>query len=87
MADKKENKAKKPKVKYIDDGRTIADMSGLSGIDKRYTGPKGTFKDQLTTYWNTVKLMFVPMMVTIGIITLAFLVMWLILTLGYTANA
>ena len=87
MADKKENKAKKPKVKYIDDGRTIADMSGLSGIDKRYTGPKGTFKEQLTTYWNTVKLMFVPMMVTIGIITLAFLVMWLILTIGYTANA
>ena len=62
-------------------------MSGLSGIDKRYTGPKGTFKDQLTTYWNTVKLMFVPMMVTIGIITLAFLVIWLVLTIGYTANA
>ena len=31
MADKKEKKAKKPKVKYIDDGRTIADMSGLDG--------------------------------------------------------
>ena len=84
MADKKQ---KKEKVRYIDDGRTIADMSALSGVDKRYTGPKGTFKDQMRTYWNTVKLMFVPMMVTIGIICIAFLIMWLILTIGYTANA
>ena len=84
MADKKQ---KKEKVRYIDDGRTIADMSGLSGVDKRYTGPKGTFKDQMRTYWNTVKLMFVPMMVTIGIICIVFLIMWLLLTLGYTANA
>ena len=80
------NKEKKPKVKYIDDGRTIADMSALSGVDKRYTGPKGGFKAQLQTYWNAVKLMFVPMMVTIGIICLAFLIMWLMLTIGYTAN-
>ncbi|MBQ7343642.1 MAG: hypothetical protein IJW53_02625 [Clostridia bacterium] len=79
-------KEKKPKVKYIDDGRTIADMSGLQGVDKRYTGPKGGFKAQLRTYWNTVKLMFVPMMVTIGIITLAFLIMWIMLTLSYTIN-
>lgn len=83
MAGKKE---KNPKIKYIDDGRTLADMSGLRGVDKRYTGPKGGFKAQARTYWNAVKLMFVPMMVTIGIISLAFLIMWLMLTLGYTAN-
>lgn len=82
----KDKKQKKPKVKYIDDGRTIADMSALSGVDKRYTGPKGGFKAQLKTYWNAVKLMFVPMMVTIGIICLAFLIMWLMLTLGYNIN-
>ena len=83
MANKKK---KKPKVKYIDDGRTIADMSGIRGVYKRYTGPKGGFKEQATTYWNTVKLMFKPMMVTIGIISLAFFIMWLMLTIGYTAN-
>lgn len=83
MANKKE---KKPKVKYIDDGRTIADMSGLGGVDRRYTGPKGGFKASLRTYWNAVKLMFVPMLVTIGIISLAFLIMWLMLTLGYKTN-
>ena len=83
MADKKQ---KKPKITYIDDGRTIADMSALRGVDKRYTGPKGGFKAQLQTYWNAVKLMFVPMMVTIGIICLAFLIMWLMLTIGYNTN-
>ena len=82
----KDKKDKKPKIRYIDDGRTIADMSALSGVDKRYTGPKGGFKAQLNTYWNAVKLMFVPMMVTIGIICLAFLIMWLMLTLGYNIN-
>ena len=82
-----DNKQKKQKVRYIDDGRTIADMSGLRGVDKRYTGPKGGFREQARTYWNTVKMMFVPMMVTIGIISLAFFIMWLMLTIGYTANA
>ncbi len=83
----KGTKKKKKKVTYIDDGRTIADMSSLSGVDKKYTGAKGTFKEQLTTYWNTVKLMFVPMLVTIGIICVVFLIMWILLTIGYTANA
>ena len=80
-------KEKKQKVRYIDDGRSLADMSALRGVDKRYVGPKGGFKAQARTYWNTVTLMFVPMMVTIGIICLAFFIMWLMLTVGYTANA
>lgn len=81
------DKKKKEKVRYIDDGRSLADMSGVSGVNKKYVGPKGTLKDQMRTYWNTVKLMFVPMMVTIGIITGVFLIMWILLTIGYTANA
>ena len=80
------NKKKKQKVRYIDDGRSLADMSGISGVNKKYVGEKGTLKDQARTYWNTVKLMFVPMMITIGIITAAFLIMWILLTISYTAN-
>ena len=79
-------KKKKERVKYIDDGRTIADMSALSGANKKYQKSKGTAKEQLTTYWNAVKLMFVPMMITIGIISAVFLIMWLLLTLSYTIN-
>ena len=79
-------KKKKEKVRYIDDGRTIADMSGISGVDKKYVGPKGTLKEQARTYWNTVKMMFIPMMVTIGIICLVYLIMLLLLTISYTVN-
>ena len=81
-----EKKKKKKKVKYVDDGRTIADMSGVYGVDKRYVGPKGTFKEQARTNWNTVKMMFIPMMITIGIITAVFFIMWLFLTISYTVN-
>ena len=79
-------KKKKEKVRYIDDGRTIADMSGISGVDRRYVGPKGSLKEQARTYWNTVKMMFIPMMVTIGIICVVFLIMWIFLTISYTVN-
>ena len=79
-------KKKKEKIRYIDDGRTLADMSGISGVDKKYVGPKGTLKEQARTYWNTVKMMFIPMMVTIGIICLVYLIMLLLLTISYTVN-
>ena len=79
-------KKKKEKIRYIDDGRTIADMSGISGVDRRYVGPKGSLKEQARTYWNTVKMMFIPMMVTIGIICVVYLIMLLLLTLSYTIN-
>ena len=93
---------KKKKVKYYDDGRTLADMSGLygkknTGADNSadeeppYRGNPGIFgsyrpghrpKDWLKTYWETVKLMFLPMLVTMGIIAVAFFVLWIILTLA-----
>ena len=93
---------KKKKVKYYDDGRTIADMSELYGNKKDgpsddfdgeapYRGDPGLFgpyrpghtpKDWLKTYWNTVKTMFLPMLVTMGIISVAFLVLYLILELA-----
>lgn len=84
MSDKKQKKAK---VRYIDDGRSLADMSGIRGGDRRHYSSKGTLRDQARTYWNAVKLMFIPMLVTIGIISLAFFIMWLMLTVGTAVNA
>ncbi len=75
---KKDNKKKKKTV-YIDDGRTIADMSGIGAPRLSSTGKKGTLKDRFNTYKNAVKMMFVPMLVTLGIITLAYLIMYLLL--------
>ncbi len=97
---KSDNKKKKKSV-YVDDGRTIADMSGLYGKkspdegssdgEPPYRGDPGLFgpyrpghgpKDWAKTYWNTVKTMFLPMLATIGIISVAFLVLWIILEIA-----
>ena len=89
MSDKK--KKKKQKVTYIDDGRTIADMSGTSKPNpilgnRPQSSSKGrrraTAREQWHTYTSAVKQMFVPMLVVMGIITAAFMVMYLILKYG-----
>ncbi len=83
----KKDKKKKEKVIYIDDGRTIADMSGTSGgmfsARKKKERTKPVISSRQTpfqTYWNAVRMMFVPMLVALGIITVAFLLMRLLMT-------
>ena len=57
---------KKEKVKYVDDGRTLADMSNVGGprLSGR-NGPRPDAKEVWKTYWSAVKMMFVPMLVVI----------------------
>lgn len=84
------NKKKKTKTVYIDDGRTIADMSGLYGKNRSKSNqefsdlgrPKSTLRDQARTYFAAVKTMILPMLMTIGGITLVFLILYLILELA-----
>ena len=77
MADKKK-KEKKPKVKYIDDGRTIADMSNVGyGTCNKGGNRSSSAKEKWQTYWEAVKMMFVPMLIVLGIITLAYLLLFL----------
>jgi len=72
-------KVKKEKVIYIDDGRTIADMSGVSGgMDWTRKGTTSSPKDIWRTYWSAVKMMFKPMLVVIGFILAVFLIASLI---------
>ncbi len=78
------SKQKKKKVKYIDDGRTIADMSevGRKRAEKKLDDlnrPDSSFKAQWNTYWSTVKAMLLPMLVVIGIICVAFGVMYFLM--------
>ena len=88
-------KDKKKKVKYIDDGRTIADMSPVYGNRPKQDGqqsnaPKGAFgfrpghtpKDWAKTYWAALKLNLMPMFITIGIICVAFGILYLLLELA-----
>ena len=87
MSNKKSKK--KTKVKYIDDGRTIADMSGTSRSNVFLGGTSGGFKgrgsrraplkDQANTFFGAMKMMFVPMLITMGIITIAFIILYIML--------
>lgn len=82
---KKKKKEKKEKVVYIDDGRTLADMSSVSygRLSSKASGDKSSrsrAKDIWQTYWNAVKSMFLPMLITLGILTLAFLLLYLFMS-------
>lgn len=88
----KKKKKKKEKVTYIDDGRTIADMSGTSktsaffGNRPTTTSERGrrraSAREQWRTYRAAAKQMFVPMLVVMGIITFAFGIMYLLFKYG-----
>ena len=71
---------KKEKITYVDDGRTLADMSGVSGPKfSRSKGQPGVrLKDAWATYWNTTKMMFLPMLAVIGAMLVLYVVMYLL---------
>ena len=73
-------KNKKEKITYVDDGRTIADMSGVSSSRSNWTkrGTTSSPKEIWRTYLSAVKMMIRPMLVTIGFLCAAFLIVSLI---------
>ena len=74
---------KKEKITYVDDGRTVADMSGVSGGfggGKRSEWmPRSSLKERWDTYWSAVKMMFLPMLVVVAALCGAFLILYLVL--------
>lgn len=81
MGKGKSKKKKKERITYIDDGRTIADMSGVSGprLSRRESMPRSSARDRWRTYKEAVRMMFLPMLVTLAIICIAFGIMYLLL--------
>ena len=92
MSKKTKQKEKKEKIVYIDDGSTVSDMSGVgrgglrketkdrptrAGRDPGLLRPRASFKEQRDTYFAAVRMMILPMLVTIGIISIAFLILYL----------
>lgn len=87
--DKNKNKKKKEKIIYVDDGRTIADMSAING-KKTEKGEKkapkanylgrASLKEQFETYIGAVKMMFLPMLAVLGLLAVAFIILYLILS-------
>lgn len=72
---------KKKKVKYIDDGRTIADMSALGGQSKLPPLQRSSLKEQAKTYFTTVKLMLIPMFIVMAAICVIFGLLYLLFSL------
>ena len=75
-------KKKREKITYIDDGRTIADMSGISSgprLGGRHpASPRPKAKDVWNTYWNAVKMMFGPMMVVVCGLVIIYIILFVI---------
>ena len=79
-------KKKKEKIHYIDDGRTIADMSGVSSgprLSRNPYRPTPRFKDVWNTYWNAVKMMIGPMLTVIVALGVIYMVLYLVFFLMY----
>lgn len=69
---------KKEKIVYYDDGRTVADMSGVQGGPRLQSSwrPKHERKAIRQTYWNAVKRMFVPMLVVMTGICIIYMILY-----------
>ena len=74
-------KPKKEKVIWVDDGRTLADMSGVTGpkLSKGLGGSTSTAKEKWDTYWSAVKMMFGPMLVVLVGLCILFMIGYLLL--------
>ena len=96
----KKEKKKREKVVWIDDGRTIADMSNLptrgigrslsdarpkkemSETEKQFYKAQPKWREYLATYFAAVRMMFLPMLAVIGIISIAFLILFVLAKLS-----
>ena len=75
---KKTEKKKKEKIRYIDDGRSIADMSGVGGAFSGSKAPKyyrSSAKERWQTYTDAVRRMFVPMLVVVCAIVIIYMIL------------
>ena len=73
-------KKKKEKVIYYDDNSTIADMSNVTGMNKKTPTqqPKSssTASEKWQTYWSAVRMMIVPMFIALGVLTILFVLLF-----------
>ena len=78
-------KPKKEKVVYVDDGSTVVDMTPTDENGKkrekreRSYAPHVPLRDQLRTFTDAQRMMFLPMCAVLGILALAFLILYFLL--------
>ena len=72
-------KKKKEKIIYVDDGRTIADMSGVQSgprLFRESSRPRPRAKEVWKTYWTAVKMMILPMLVVVCGMIVVYLILY-----------
>ena len=74
-------KEKKEKVRYYDDGRTLADMSHVRRNFEAKKNPqyRSSFKEKWNTYWTAVRLVFPTMVTFLVVIAFLYLLAYLFL--------
>ena len=75
-------KKKKEKIIYYDDNSTIIDMSSVNrkgeSQKKQPAKRQSTAREKWQTYWSTVKVMVLPMLIVLSILCVLYLLlMWL----------
>ena len=76
---KKDKKEKKEKVTYIDDGRSLADMSSVrGGMDWTKQGTMSSPKEIIGTFFGAMKMMVLPTLVAVGFIAALYFVITLL---------
>lgn len=75
---------KKEKVVYVDDGRSLADMSGVSspGLSGKSGQYRAGFKEQWQTYLSAVKMTVKPMLLVIAALCVAYGILYLLFSLA-----
>lgn len=75
-------KKRKTKTVYYDDGRSLADMSSLGRRGSEPSGIKAGWREKWRTYFESVKMMLLPMLVVLGLVCLAFGLLYVLLALA-----
>ena len=83
MSEKKDKK-KKEKITYIDDGRSLADMSSVQGgMDWTKRGTMSPPKEIIGTFLNAMKMMVLPTLVAVGFIAGMYIIITILFNLMY----
>ena len=67
-------KTEKEQITYIDDGRTIVDMSEFTRNTWYKKGTSSSFRDIWRTYWSATRMMLKPTLIAVAFIAAAFLI-------------
>ena len=76
-------KKKKEKIIYYDDNSTIIDMSSVNKKGEKQAPPpprvKSTAREKWATYWNSMKMMFLPMCMVLAVIGILYILIMLLI--------